>query len=76
MKLKAANNRFRCVYKASAQTIPETTHYIPLTNENLAELDWYSRIERASLFAGSDRIGFKCKTNTALYVKDHLGPLK
>ena len=44
--------------------------------ENVAELDASGRPSRAYLFAGAERIGFRNYSQTALYMKDHLGSTK
>ena len=55
---------------------PETTHYLPSGTENQAELDRLGRTQRAYLFAGEGRIGFKSADATAFYITDHLGSTK
>jgi len=49
---------------------------VPEGVENAIELNGHGRIERATLFAGAERVGYRKKTHTGLYVKDHLGSTK
>ena len=53
--------------------VVKTQYYVPSGTDNLAELDDFGRIKRAYTFAGGERIGYKSKRHSALYVKDHLG---
>ncbi|MCB1051993.1 MAG: hypothetical protein H6510_16660 [Acidobacteria bacterium] len=51
----------------------EWTHFLPAGNDNMAEFDGFGRMTRNYLFVGGNRIGFKSKRYSGLYVKDHLG---
>jgi len=51
----------------------ETTYYLPVGTDNLAELSADGRITTAYIFSGGRRIGYKSKEVQALYVTDHLG---
>lgn len=68
----------RRVYRSKVRqgTLVEETYYVPFGNDNAAELDDWGRARRVYLFSGQDRIGYKSKAHTAMYIKDHLGSTK
>ncbi|MBO1320675.1 RHS repeat-associated core domain-containing protein [Acanthopleuribacter pedis] len=65
---------FRAVEKPVGP--PETTFFVPHGLENAAELDGWGRARRVYLFNGAERLGYKSKRNSGLYIKDHLGSTK
>ncbi len=65
---------YRSVQKGGDR--PEITYFVPNGLENAAELDAWGRARRAYVFNGGERIAYKSKANTGLYIKDHLGSTK
>ncbi len=65
---------YRSVQKGGDR--PEIKYFVPNGLENAAELDAWGRARRAYVFNGGERIAYKSKANTGLYIKDHLGSTK